>query len=82
MGKRCKTVYDRRDLFIAVLRYIVLGLCAVVAGFLVVRKRRSVSQGQCINRGMCGGCEVFEDCALPPALSAKHVLTRTRDDER
>lgn len=82
MSRRYERVCDRRGLFAAVLRYVVLGLCAAVAGLLIIKTRRLASQGECVNRGICGGCEVFKECALPPALSAKRALSRTHDGER
>lgn len=82
MDRHYEESCDRRGLFVAVLRYIALGLCAVVAGLLLTRKRRSASQGECINRGICGGCEVFQECALPPARSARHALSEIHDGER
>jgi len=33
-------------------------------------------EGKCINDGVCRGCQVFETCGLPQALSAKQVLAR------
>ncbi|MHB8996743.1 MAG: hypothetical protein ACYC63_15960 [Armatimonadota bacterium] len=29
---------------------------------------------KCLNRGICSGCGVFEECHLPQALSAKESL--------
>jgi hypothetical protein len=82
MSRRYEKVCDRRGLFVAVLRHVILGLCAAVAGLLLTRKRRLVSRGECINRGICGGCEVFQECALPPARSARHALSGIHDGER
>lgn len=64
-----ETVESRREFFRAAARYAVLAGVAAVAA---VSARRSLRQGQrCLNRGICSACGVFENCALPAALSAK-----------
>jgi hypothetical protein len=56
------------------LRYTVLGVLAAVSGKLVARQAARPAGQVCISAGICRGCEVFEDCGLPQALSAKDVL--------
>jgi hypothetical protein len=76
---------NRRQLFAGALRYISLGLVAAGAGALFAKRRRLVREGKCINKGICRGCEVFEKCGLPQALSAKEVLAgrgNGRESER
>ena len=55
----------------AFLRYGVLGGLAAVTVKLVARQRGQV----CISDGLCRGCEAFDDCGLPRALSAKQAAT-------
>jgi hypothetical protein len=74
MDKCFEYVRSRRQLFAGVLRYVTLGLLGVVGGSAFAKRRRLVREGKCISRGICRGCEVFENCGLPQALSAKQVL--------
>ena len=68
-------VQSRRQLLAGVLRYATLGTLGTVGGSVVAKRRRLVREGKCINRGICRGCEVFEKCGLPQALSAKGTQT-------
>jgi hypothetical protein len=70
---------SRRQLLAGVLRYATLGMLGTAGGFVVARRRRLVREGKCINSGICRGCEIFEKCDLPQALSAKQVLARMGD---
>jgi hypothetical protein len=56
------------------LRYAVLGALAAVSGKLVARQAARPAGQVCISAGICRGCEAFDDCGLPQALSAKEVL--------
>jgi len=76
MSKRLIQVQNRRQLLEAVLRYGTLGLLGAAGAAAVTRRRRLVREGKCINDGVCRGCQVFETCGLPQALSAKQVLAR------
>jgi hypothetical protein len=71
MVKQCEKVQNRRQLFTSVLRYAALGVLGAVGGFAFAKRRRLVKNGICINREICGSCGIFEECGLPPALSAK-----------
>jgi len=62
---------SRRELFAGIFRYATLGLLGMVGGSVVVKRCKLVREGKCINSGICRGCEVFERCSLPQALSAK-----------
>ncbi|OHB59137.1 MAG: hypothetical protein A2173_10730 [Planctomycetes bacterium RBG_13_44_8b] len=75
--KKPTQTQNRRQMLIAALRYGTLGLLGVVGGSVIAKRRKLVREGKCINGGICRGCEVFEDCSLPTALSAKEVLMRT-----
>lgn len=72
-------VRSRRQVFTAVLRYAALGFLGVAGGSAFAKRRRLLREGGCINRGICRGCVVFEQCGLPQALSAKEVLARQND---
>jgi len=74
MAERLKHPANRREFLAKVLRGGALGLLAagVTAGAL--KRQRLLREGACVNRGVCRGCEVFEGCGLPAALSAKEVL--------
>ena len=61
---------SRRELFAGIFRYLTLGLLGTVGGSTVAKRRRLVREGKCINSGICRGCEAFEACSLPQALSA------------
>ncbi len=62
---------SRREMFTSALRYAALGVLGAVGGSVFAKKRRLVKNGICINREICQSCGVFEECGLPPALSAK-----------
>ncbi len=64
-----ETVGSRREVFRAALRY---GLLALLAGTASLAARKPAASGQrCVNRGLCDGCGVFDQCGLPRALSVK-----------
>jgi hypothetical protein len=66
---------SRRELLAGILRYGTLGALGAAGGAGLTKRRRLVREGKCISRGICRGCEVFADCGLPQALSAKEVVT-------
>ncbi len=71
MVEQCEKVQSRRQLFTSILRYAALGMLGAVGGSVFAKKRRLVRNGICINREICRSCGIFEECSLPPALSAK-----------
>ncbi len=73
-------VHPRRQFFRSLLRNASLTLLGVAGGVGVAKRRRLVREGKCVSGGVCCGCEVFDDCGLPRALSARRVFARTRDD--
>ena len=79
MSRRLVKVQSRRKLLEAALRYGTLGLLGAAGGTFFAKRRRLTREGKCINDGVCRGCEVFQKCGLPPALSAKEVLTELND---
>ena len=46
---------------------------AAMTGKLVARQAARPAGQVCISAGICRGCEAFDDCGLPQALSAKEV---------
>jgi hypothetical protein len=56
------------------LRYTVLGALAAVSGKLIARQAARPAGQVCLSAGICRGCEAFDDCGLPQALSAKDAL--------
>jgi hypothetical protein len=58
---------NRREFLRGLARYGLLALMAVLTG-AVLRKNRDP---KCLKQGPCGGCPVFAECTLPPALSNK-----------
>jgi hypothetical protein len=55
-----------------------LAVLGLGGGAVVVKRRKLLREGKCLNRGMCRDCTVFEDCGLPRALSTRNVLERIR----
>jgi hypothetical protein len=64
----------RREFLRDGLRYAVLGGLAAVGGKLLGQPDVRPSGQVCISAGICRGCEAFDDCGLPQALSAKEAL--------
>ena len=56
------------------LRLTLLGGLAAISGNLIARQRVRPSGRICISDGICSGCEAFDDCGLPQALSARSAL--------
>jgi hypothetical protein len=78
MNKSFAQLQNRRQMLIGALRYGTLGLLGTVGGSVIAKRRRLVREGKCINGGICRGCEIFKDCSLPQALSAKETLRKTQ----
>ncbi len=65
---------SRRYIIQDALRYAALTVLGGAAGGAIVKKRRLLKEGKCVNRGICAGCDVYSNCRLPQALSKKHTL--------
>ena len=79
--EHCGQTPTRRELLTGVLRYATLGALGAIGGVVFAKRRRLVEDGICNNHEICRGCEIFEKCSLPRALSEKQLLTSI-DDER
>lgn len=82
MKKDSKKVQNRRQLLEGILRYSTLGLLGAAGGSVAAKNRRLVWEGKCINSGICSGCEVFEKCGLPQALSLKDGMARVSNGKK
>jgi hypothetical protein len=71
-------IHTRRQLVTRVLRDASLGLIALAGGAAVMKRRRLLREGRCLNQGICRDCDVFEACGLPRALSTRTVLAGIR----
>jgi hypothetical protein len=71
-------LHARRRFITGALRNASLAMLGLGGGAVVVKQRRLLREGKCINRGMCRECGVFADCGLPRALSTRSVLARIR----
>ena len=78
MSRLLNGLHARRQFLTRALRNASLALLGLGGGAVVVKRRRLLREGKCLNDGMCKQCGVFEDCGLPRALSTRDVLARTR----
>jgi len=69
----------RRHWLVSAGRYAVLGLVGLLTGGLLIKRRKLLRENHCINRGICGGCQLYANCRLPQALSRKQVLGENPD---
>jgi hypothetical protein len=70
----------RRQFVTRALRNASLAVLGLAGGAVVMKRRRLLREGKCLNSGMCRACRVFEDCGLPRALSTREVVARIRHD--
>ncbi len=77
MSELTGNTHTRRQLLRRVLRHASLAVLGAGGGLAVIKRRRLVREGKCINNGVCSGCGAFDECGLPRALSAKQASTRT-----
>lgn len=71
-------VHTRRRFITRALRNASLALLGIGGGGAIVKRRRLLREGKCLNEGICRDCTVFDDCGLPRALSTRSVLARAR----
>lgn len=76
MSELTEHTHTRRQLFRRVLRHASLAVLGAGGGLAVIKRRRLVREGKCVNNGVCSGCGAFGECGLPRALSAKQASAR------
>lgn len=82
MSQHFPKLQGRRELLADAARYAALGLLGGLGGSIFAQKRKVVRQSRCVNRGLCGCCDVFERCTLPQALLEKEVSSRINHGQR
>ena len=65
---------NRRQFLAGSARYMTLSLIGFVAGSTIKKRRRLILEGKCINDYICTGCELYEGCQLPEAMSKKESV--------
>ena len=81
MSESVKELRTRRQVFLGALRNAGLAVLGLGGGAAVMKRRRLLRDGACLNRGICAGCDVFDQCGLPRALSVKRATRRDRDGQ-
>ena len=82
MAERYLKKQNRRNFLRDTVRYTVLALVCFVASLAFMKRRKLLQEGNCINQGICGGCELYKKCRLPQALSRKQVLADNFNADR
>ena len=67
-------VGNRRQFFRTVARCGVGGFIGIGIAAIEYKRRRLIGEGKCVNRGICGNCEVLDVCKLPAALKMKDKI--------
>ncbi len=62
----------RRNILSGTLRYGLLAAIGAGGVAIGLKRRRLLSEGKCLNRGVCAQCEVLSECGLPRARSVKN----------
>ncbi len=75
-SERTAAAASRREFLRGGVRYTLLAGLAAVSVALLRRRTNCLPNQTCINEGICRGCTIFEDCALPQALSARQAMKR------
>ncbi len=78
MKELLNKVHVRRRFITRALRNASMALLGIGGGGAIVKRRRLLREGKCLNQGICRDCTVFDDCGLPRALSTRSVLARAR----
>ena len=64
-NKDVNFVGNRRQFFRTVVRCGVGAFIGIGIAAIEYKRRRLISEGKCVGRGICGNCEVFGVCDLP-----------------
>ncbi len=67
-------VGDRRQFFRTVVRCGVAAFIGIGIAAIEYKRRRLIGEGKCVNRGICGNCEVLSVCELPAAIEMKEKI--------
>lgn len=67
---------DRREFLLTIGRYAAMAAVGTASAFLLIRKARDNEAQACSRKGVCDGCNSFNCCSLPQALSAKQGLSK------
>lgn len=62
---------NRRELLRAWGRHLALGGLAVFGGFAWIRTKNAPRDESCLKVDPCKVCQIYDNCSLPKALSAK-----------
>ncbi len=73
---------SRREFFASLGRSAALAVIAAGCALAGLKRCKAIRQGGYINKGICGGCEYFEDCTIGQALFAKSVLPEGDNDTK
>ena len=74
VGENFSNKQNRRQFLAGALRYMTLSLIGFVAFSTIKKRRRLVLEYKCINDYICTGCELYESCQLPEAMSKKESV--------
>jgi len=69
-------VKKRRDFLGSSLRFASMGLFGSMVFGSARKNKKLIRENKCVNRGICSSCQIFNDCSLPQALSAKNDLEK------
>jgi FtsH-binding integral membrane protein len=73
---------NRRQFLAGALRYMTLSLIGFASGVTVMKRLKLLREGKCTNEYLCEGCEFYEGCRLPQALSKKKAVKEKWDADK
>ena len=62
---RGASVPARRLFITRLLRNVSLAVLGLTGGAAMLKRRRLLREGKCVNRGVCRDCGALEECGLP-----------------
>ena len=70
---------DRRAFFNTLKRTAMVGVLGAAAGFLAIKRKKTMGNQICINESICGACpNINRACTLPQALSFRYLQKQLR----